>query len=84
MESLKAKDILEEVREVLASASYGKGDDGPCVLTGFQILDQLPEPTRSRDLRARIGGADSYAATPVVATRPPCSISSSSTSTPAA
>jgi hypothetical protein len=50
-------DIVDEVRSVLLAAKSGKGHR-PNFLTAFQILDRLPEATRSRLISERTGGGE--------------------------
>src|SRR5205823_5662411 len=55
VEELLPSDIVDEVRTVLAAARRGKGDR-PNYLTAYQILDRLPETTRTRLIGERTGG----------------------------
>jgi hypothetical protein len=55
MADLMPSDIVDEVRAVLLTARRGKGDR-PNLLTAFQILDRLPEGTRTRLINERTGG----------------------------
>ena len=55
MPDLMPSDIVDEVRKILLAAHRGKGDR-PNFLTAFQILDRLPEATRTRLLDERKGG----------------------------
>jgi hypothetical protein len=68
--SIRPKQIVNEVRHVLACASKGKGQT-PCFLSVFQILDRLPRPLRDQIIKETTRGGKStkksLAATSVVA-----------------
>lgn len=69
MPNLMPKDITAEVRQVLCSASRGKGNRLN-FLTAFQILDRLPAEIKERLIAERTrggrGAGQSYAAPSVV------------------
>jgi hypothetical protein len=69
MANLMPNEITNDVRQVLSSASRGKGNR-PNFLTAYQILDRLPAPIQQRLIAERtLGGTGagvSYAAPSVV------------------
>ena len=70
MPNLMPKDIRVEVETVLRSVQVNSSGRGRSYLTAYQILEQLPQPTRDRLIAERgapgLGSGNYYAAANVV------------------